>query len=82
MAADALESIAAWAEEANLPNIEPPVHLDMTDPDWPSRAGGPFDAVLAINLIHISPWAAAEGLFAGAGRLLADGGLLDRKSVV
>jgi len=48
----------------------------MTDPDWPTGVDGPLEAILAINLIHIAPWEAAEGLFAGAGKLLAPGGLL------
>ena len=29
-----------------------------------------------INVVHISPWAATEGLFAGAGRVLEPDGLL------
>ena len=36
----------------------------------------PLDVILAINLIHISPWAAAQGLMRGAGKLLANGGML------
>ena len=36
----------------------------------------PFDAILSLNMVHIAPWAASLGLFAGAGRLLRDGGLL------
>jgi len=36
----------------------------------------PFDAILSINMVHIAPWAATEGLFSGAGRLLRKNGLL------
>jgi hypothetical protein len=32
--------------------------------------------VFCANVIHIAPWRVAEGLFAGAGRYLSDGGLL------
>ena len=73
--AEARASIAAWAEAAALSNLRPPVALDAADPaTWPK---GPVDAVVGINMIHISPWAATEGLMAGAGRVLADpGGLL------
>jgi SAM-dependent methyltransferase len=73
-AADAaLASIAAWRAEAQLANLEPPVALDVTAPAWPvSRA----DAIVCINLVHIAPWEAALGLFAGAARLLAPGALL------
>jgi hypothetical protein len=36
----------------------------------------PFDVVLSINMIHIAPWAACEGLFAGAATVLRGGRLL------
>ncbi|HEV7384711.1 MAG TPA: DUF938 domain-containing protein [Phenylobacterium sp.] len=71
---DALTSIAAWRAEADLPNLTQPLRLDAADPPtWPK---GPFDAVVCINMIHISPWMASEGLMAGAGRVLAPGGRL------
>ena len=71
---DALASIAAWRAQAALPNLLQPLRLDAADPaGWPvARA----DAVVNINMIHISPWAACEGLMAGAGRVLPAGGLL------
>jgi SAM-dependent methyltransferase len=70
----ALASIAAWREHVGAPNLLPPLRLDAADPEsWPA---GPFDVVVNINMIHISSWAAAEGLMAGAGRVLAPGGLL------
>jgi hypothetical protein len=78
MAADgpgyrALASIAAHRAWAQLPNLLAPLVLDACAPSWPvTRA----DAVVAINMIHIAPWTAAEGLLAGAGRLLVPGGAL------
>lgn len=71
---EALSSIAAWREHANLPNVLPPLSLNAAEPDsWPvARA----DAVVNINMIHISPWSATEGLMAGAGRILVPGGVL------
>lgn len=48
----------------------------MTQSSWHQQLDGPLDAVLAINLIHIAPWAVALGLLRGAGFLLASGGLL------
>ncbi|WP_287940106.1 DUF938 domain-containing protein [Sphingopyxis sp.] len=66
----ALASIAAWSAEAGLPNIAAPLHLDASAPDWPL---GHADALLCINMVHISPWAATLGLFAGAARLLGPG---------
>jgi hypothetical protein len=70
----ALASIAAWRERAGLPNLLPPLPLDACRPDaWPiDRA----DAIVTINMIHISPWSAAQGLMMGAGRLLPVGGML------
>lgn len=67
---DALASIAAWRAEADLPNVRAPLALDAADPDWPiDRA----DAVLSLNMVHISTWSSALGLIAGAARLLAPG---------
>ena len=73
MHADALASIAAWRDEAGLTNVRPPIVIDASKPDWPiARA----DAVLNINMAHISPWAASLGLIAGAASLLPPGGPL------
>lgn len=67
---EALASIAAWRDRSSLPNLRPPMRLDAAASEWPiDRA----DAVLSINMVHISPWAAALGLLAGAARLLAAG---------
>jgi hypothetical protein len=53
-----------------LPNVLSPLRLDVFERPWPvARA----DAVLCINMIHIAPWAATEGLFRGAGVALAAG---------
>lgn len=65
-----LTSIAAYRTEAGLANIAPPFALDAAASEWPiDRA----DAILCVNMVHISPWEAAQGLFAGAARLLASG---------
>ena len=70
----ARESIAAWRAQSNLANLEAPLALDAADTaTWPSE---PVDAVVCINMVHISPWTASEGLMAGAGRLLTPGGKL------
>ena len=71
---EALASISAWREHAALPNVLPPLILDAADPDgWPVERA---EAIVNINMIHISPWSATEGLMAGAGRLLPAGGML------
>lgn len=68
--AAALASIAAWSAEAALPNIAPPLRLDAAAPDWPIAAA---DAILCVNMVHISPWTATLGLLAGAARLMPRG---------
>lgn len=74
--AEARTSIAAWTAHAGVGNVRPPLALDVAAPDWERRLAGPFEAMLAINLIHIAPWAAVLGLFRGAATLLAPGGAL------
>jgi hypothetical protein len=67
---DALASIRAWRDSSGLANLGEPVSLDAAAQDWPiARA----DAVLSINMVHISPWKSALGLIAGAARLLSPG---------
>jgi SAM-dependent methyltransferase len=66
-------SISAWAAHANLANVRPPVAFDVTRLPWPvARA----DAVVCINLIHISPWEATLALMRGAAAVLPPGGIL------
>jgi cyclopropane fatty-acyl-phospholipid synthase-like methyltransferase len=74
--AQARASIAAWIEAEDLRNVLPPVAIDVRAPSWGVEADAPFDALVAINMIHISPWEATLGLVAGAGRLLRPGGVL------
>jgi hypothetical protein len=75
LAEDNLASIQAWADEAALPNLLPPVRLDVCAPGW-APPGSPPDAIFNANMIHIAPWAAALGLLDGAARLLPKNGLL------
>jgi hypothetical protein len=65
-------SIAAWQREAGLPNLLPPLELDVTR-DWPV---GEVDAIVCLNMLHISPWVATEALMAGAEAHLSAGGVL------
>ncbi len=77
-----LKSISAWRAYARLPNVRPPLRIDLSDPALCSEmhdCSGPgrLLAVFCANVIHIAPWRVAEGLFAGAARYLrADGRLL------
>ncbi|HEY9345119.1 MAG TPA: DUF938 domain-containing protein [Inquilinus sp.] len=67
---EARRSTAAWAADSGLANLRPPLALDAAAPPWPITAA---DAVLCINMIHISPWAATEGLMRGAASVLPPG---------
>lgn len=70
------ESVAAWVVSSDLSNIRPVKALDVTG-DWAAQIpGGQVDAVLCINMIHISPWEATLGLIDGASRRLHPGGVL------
>jgi hypothetical protein len=68
--AEARASIAAWITETGAKNILPPMALNAAAEPWPIAKA---DAILCINMIHIAPWAATEGLFASAKNLLPEG---------
>ena len=59
-------SIEAWRAEAALPNLRAPLRVDVTEEHWPIDHA---DAITCINMVHIAPWQAALGVFAGAARL-------------
>lgn len=63
-------SILSWIAASGAKNILAPLALDAAALPWPVSNA---DAILCINMIHISPWAATEGLFSGAAALLAEG---------
>jgi len=74
-----LRSIDAWRAHALLGNVKAPVRLDASAAEWRLPASGhpsTFIAMFCANVIHISPWTVAEGLFAGASRHLAVDGRL------
>jgi hypothetical protein len=52
--------------------VRPPLALDATDERWPVEPA----AIVCVNMIHIAPWSACEGLLRGAGRSLPPGGVL------
>lgn len=68
----ALASISAWRADAGLGNVLSPVQLDASS-DW--NMGQP-EAIVCINMVHISPWSATLGLLRNAGRLLSSRGVL------
>jgi SAM-dependent methyltransferase len=71
--ADQRASIDTWAVEQGLANIRPALELDARSETWPVTAA---DAIICINMIHISPWEAAVGLMRGAASALGKDGVL------
>jgi hypothetical protein len=69
---DCLRSIVAWLSAEQLPNVCPPLHLDVSASPWPITSAA---ALVCINMIHIAPWSAAQALFRGGEGLLSGGGV-------
>ena len=65
--------IQAWLDESLLPNVLPPVAIDVNDTEWPIES---VDAVFNANTVHIIAWQAVGALFEGIARVLEEGGLL------
>lgn len=82
----ARESIRSWRAIAAPDNLREPLTVDVTQSSWPEvvmhwqqqapAAVSEIRAIVNINMIHISPWAACEGLFAGASQLLSPNDVL------
>jgi SAM-dependent methyltransferase len=70
---EARASIDDWVRTLGLTNVQPALRIDAAETAWPVERA---DAILCINMIHISPWASTIGLMAGAARLLPPDGLL------
>jgi cyclopropane fatty-acyl-phospholipid synthase-like methyltransferase len=66
-----LPGLRSWLEEAALPNLPPPLALDVKQ----GLPSGPFDAVFTANTLHIMGWGEVQQLFAGLATLLPPGGL-------
>ncbi|WP_306415760.1 DUF938 domain-containing protein [Thauera linaloolentis] len=69
----AIGSITAWISHAGLSNIALPLELELHDETWPLQHA---DAVVAINVLHYSPWSSTAALFRGAARILPDDGVV------
>lgn len=68
-----LAGIAAWRDEAGLPNLRAPLALDVDASEWPVAE---CDALFSANTLHIMSWSSVENFFSGAGRVLPPGGVL------
>lgn len=69
----ALASIADWRGHSALANLLPPLCFDLATMPWPVDAA---DAVVAINVLHYSPWESTPALFAAAAAVLPAGGVV------
>ena len=69
---ESLPGVRLWLEDAGLPNVEPPLALDVRDPVWPV---GPVDGVFSANTAHIMNSASVAAMFTGVGRVLREGGV-------
>lgn len=65
-------SILAWRLEASLPNLLPPLTLDVDQWPWPVS---PVDGVFTANTLHIIHWDGVVNLIRGVGAVLRDGGV-------
>lgn len=65
--------IRMWLDEAQLPNVLPPVEIDVSAVAWPV---GSVDAIFNANTVHIVSWPEVERMFAGIGQVLETGGVL------
>lgn len=76
---DKIESIRAWHALAPADNLLPPMQIDAAANTWPvedMEFTAPISAIVCVNMIHVSPWTAGQGLLAAAGRILKKGGVL------
>ncbi len=70
---DMRASIQEWISQTGSTNIRPPLAIDVQEDPWPVDAA---DALVCINMVHISPWPATLGLMRGAARILSRSGLM------
>jgi len=66
-----LSGIRAWLDEARLPNVLPPLAIDINDAIWPDIQ---VDAVFNANTVHIISWQEVERMFAQISRVIDPGG--------
>ncbi len=66
----------AWRSAAEHDRLSGPLAIDASSDNWGEGEGKAWDLIVSVNMVHISPFAATEGLLRGAGRLLKPGGHL------
>ena len=66
-------SVSAWIRHEGVTNAREPVALEVRQHPWPIATA---DAIVCINVVHVSPWAATLALLEGARTVLAENGVL------
>jgi cyclopropane fatty-acyl-phospholipid synthase-like methyltransferase len=64
--------IRHWLDEAALPNVLPPLHLDVDQSAWPAER---FGAAFTANTLHIMAWSSVQNMFSGVSRVLDENGM-------
>ncbi len=67
-----LPGIRLWLEDAQLPNLPPPLRLDVNGP----LPGARYDGVFTSNTLHIMSWEEVQKLFAALDGVLTEDGML------
>lgn len=67
---DKLKGIKMWLHEAHIPNIQPPVRLEIGKDDFPKLK---FDVVYAANVFHIMHWKEGKSFIKLLGNRLREG---------
>ena len=68
--------LVAHLDLLTQPNVLPALAIDVCEAGWHEAVGVSTDAIINTNMIHIAPWEACMGLFAGGAELLPVGGLI------
>ncbi len=70
------DSIQAWRDFSPSPNLQLPLNIDVSEENWWSKVPQEIQAIICINMVHISPWKSFLGLIKGAEILLPNNGIL------
>ena len=68
-----LNSIVSWSFEKQLPNLLPPIKLDVTDEGWSALCPNQ-DFILLVNLLHLVSEGEAKVIIHGISQSLMPGG--------
>lgn len=75
--AELRDSIIAWQSDYKSDNLHPPLDINASANYWSVEEKDiTINAIVNINMIHISPWKTCVGLMVGAKRILPTEGIL------